>query len=294
MATELDQAYDHCQRIAKEHAKNFYYAFKTLPIGKRRAIYAAYAFCRLCDDIADDEMASEEKHRKFTATRRLLNDSTRGQSDSPVFTALEDAAKVFGIPREYFEEIIEGVEMDLVKTRFADFEELREYCYKVASVVGLICIEVFGYDDAKAKEYAVDLGLAMQITNILRDVKEDAQRGRVYLPLDEIERFGYSVEELMAGVVNEPFRRLMAHQARRARTYFDGGKRLLPLIDHDSRACPAVLHGVYGALLDRIEASGYEVFERRIRVSTPKKLMITARLWVGSLMPYLPLPLARR
>ncbi|MCH7625206.1 MAG: presqualene diphosphate synthase HpnD [Chloroflexi bacterium] len=294
MATELDQAYDHCQRIAKENAKNFYYAFKTLPSNKRRAIYATYAFCRLCDDIADEEMPLEEKDRQFAATRRMLDDSMRGNNDGPVFTALEDAARAFNIPREYFEEVIEGVEMDLKKTRFANFEELREYCHKVASVVGLVCIEVFGYDDPKAKEYAVDLGLAMQITNILRDVKEDAERGRVYLPLDEIERFGYSVEELMAGVVNEPFRRLMAHQAQRARAYFDSGSRLLPLIDQESRVCPAVLHGVYSALLDRIEASGFEVFERRIRVSTPRKVMITARHWVGGLMPSLPAPLARR
>ena len=294
MATELDQAYDHCQRIAKEHAKNFYYAFKTLPTDKRRAIYATYAFCRLCDDIADEEMALEEKGRRFAETRRLLDDSLRGNSDGPVFTALEDAANSFGIPEKYFEEVIEGVEMDLMKSRFADFEELRAYCYKVASVVGLVCIEVFGYKDPRAKEYAIDLGLAMQITNILRDVKEDAERDRVYLPLDEIERFGYSVEELMAGVVNEPFRRLMTHQAQRARAYFDSGKRLLPLIDQESRVCPAVLHGVYSALLDRIEASGFEVFERRIRVSTPKKLMITARHWAGGLMPSLPMPLARR
>ena len=294
MATELDQAYDHCQRIAKEHAKNFYYAFKTLPTVKRRAIYATYAFCRLCDDIADEEMPLEEKGRLFAATRRLLDDSMRGDNDGPVFTALEDAANAFGIPKEYFEEIIEGVEMDLTKTRFANFEELRAYCYKVASVVGLVCIEVFGYKDPRAKEYAIDLGLAMQITNILRDVKEDAERDRIYLPLDEIERFGYSVEDLMAGVVNEPFRRLMNHQASRARAYFDSGKRLLPLIDQESRVCPAVLHGVYGALLDRIESSGFEVFERRIRVSTPKKLMITARHWAGSLMPSLPMPLARR
>ena len=294
MATELDQAYDHCQRIAKEHARNFYYAFKTLPADKRRAIYATYAFCRLCDDIADEEMPLEEKNRQFAATRRLLDEGMRGNNDDPVFAALEDAANAFGIPKKYFEEIIEGVEMDLTKTRFANFEELREYCYKVASIVGLVCIEVFGYKDARAKEYAIDLGLAMQITNILRDVKEDAGRDRIYLPLDEIERFGYSVEELMAGVVNEPFRRLMAHQAQRARAYFKSGKRLLPLIDQDSRACPAVLHGVYSALLGRIEASGYEVFERRIRVSTPKKLMITAMLWAGSQMPSLSMPLARR
>lgn len=294
MATELELAYDHCQRIAKEHARNFYYAFRTLPPRKRRAIYAAYAFCRFCDDIADEDLPLEEKDRLFGQTRQLLAQSRNGGSSDPIFKAIQDAAQAFGIPYEYFEEVIEGVEMDLTKTRFANFEELRTYCYKVASIVGLICIEVFGYQDASAREYAIDLGLAMQLTNILRDIREDAERDRIYIPQDEMARFGYSEAELMNGIINDSFRNLMAYQAARARRYFDSGKRLFPLLPAESRACPAMLHAVYSGVLDRIEASGYDVFERRIGLSTHEKLFLMARLWTGSLMPSVALPTLKR
>ena len=289
MATELELAYDHCQRIAKEQAKNFYYAFRTLPPKKRRAIYAAYAFCRLCDDIADEDLPLDEKRRRFEQTRQRLADRHNGRADEPVFAALDDASTAFGIPEHYFEEVIRGVEIDLTLNRFQTFEELRAYCYGVASVVGLICVEVFGYEDPKAKDYAVDLGLAMQLTNILRDIKEDAERNRIYIPLDEMAQFGYSEAELMDGAVNDGFRELMTFQAARARRYFDSGVRLLPLLSPESRACPAVLHGVYSTVLDRIEASGFNVFEKRIGLSTPEKLLIMARLWAGSLIPAVPL-----
>ena len=221
-AAVLDSAYDHCQRVAKEHAKNFYYAFRTLPLHKRRAIYAAYAICRLWDDIADEDAPLSEKRRMFAETRRTLaatlscpsnnplslEGEGRGEGDidkpdstltphsspltPPEFIALADATTAFGIPGKYFDEILDGVESDLVKTRFADFSELRDYCYKVASVVGLICIEVFGYDDPSAEGYAVDMGIALQLTNILRDLSEDAERDRIYLPQDEMARFGYT------------------------------------------------------------------------------------------------------
>lgn len=289
MATEIELAYDHCQRIAKDQAKNFYYAFRTLPARKRRAIYAAYAFCRYCDDIADESLPVEEKQRQLAHTRQLLADSKKGAAREPVFAALEDASNEFGIPADYFEDVIDGVEMDLTWTRFRNFEELRTYCHKVASVVGLICIEVFGYKDPKAKEYAIDLGIAMQMTNIMRDIKEDAQRGRIYIPLDEMARFGYSEQDLMVGVVNDAFLDLMRFQSARARQYFASGRRLVPLLSPASRACPAVLHGVYSAILDRIESSGFNVFERRIGLSRPEKLFITAKLWAGSLIPSIPL-----
>ena len=289
MATELDLAYDYCQRIAKEQAKNFYYAFRTLPAKKRRAVYATYAFCRVCDDIADEDMPLNEKQHLFAQTRRRLAGSQDGGAQEPVFTALGDATHAFGIPTRYFEEVIEGVEMDLLQTRFQAFEELRGYCYKVASVVGLICIEVFGYKDPAAKEYAVDLGIAMQLTNILRDIKEDAERGRIYIPLDEMASFGYSEQDLVDGVINDAFQRLMRFQVARARRYFDSGRRLIPLLSHESRACPAVLHGVYSAVLDRIESSGFNIFERRIGLSKRQKLFLTARLWAENLIPTVPL-----
>ena len=176
MPTELDLAYEHCRRVARAQATNFYYAFRTLPRRQRRAIYAAYAFCRLCDDIADEEMPLEEKRRRFAETREMLRGSGTGGADSPVFVALGGASAEFGIPMGLFEEVIEGVEIDLVRSRFDTFDDLREYCYKVASVVGLICIEIFGYRDPNARKYAVDMGIALQLTNIMRDVKEDAER----------------------------------------------------------------------------------------------------------------------
>ena len=285
MATELDQAYEHCQRVAKHQAKNFYYAFRTLPRRKRRAIYAAYAFCRHCDDIVDEAGTATDKKGRLELTRRHLDQRDDDQAESQVFAALHDAARTFGIPADYFRQVVDGVEMDLTWTRFQTFEELRAYCYKVASVVGLICIEVFGYSDPKAREYATDLGIAMQLTNILRDVKEDADRGRIYIPIEDMESFGYSERELLGRVVDSRFRDLMRFQSERARSYFDSGRRLIPLVEADSRACPSVLHGVYSAILSRIESSGFNVFDERIGLSTGQKLLLAARLWAGTLLP---------
>ena len=206
MSTDLEQAYQHCQRVAKEHASNFYYAFRTLPAHKRRAIYSAYAYCRLCDDIADGDMPIEAKRKELNRVRQHLADAlspARPPAHSPEFHALGDAARTFNIPVRYFEEVIDGVESDLTKTRFADFSELRTYCYKVASVVGLICIEIFGYREPKAREYAVDMGIALQLTNIMRDLKEDAERDRIYIPQEDLDRFGYSEDNLMRGVVSD-------------------------------------------------------------------------------------------
>ena len=327
-AAVLDSAYDHCQRVAKEHAKNFYYAFRTLPPRKRRAIYAAYAICRLWDDIADDDTPLSEKRRMFAETRRTLAatlssdnplslegegwslprtrcggegdidepDSTLTPHSSPLtppeFIALADATTAFGIPAKYFDEILEGVESDLVKTRFADFAELRDYCYKVASVVGLICIEVFGYDDPSAEDYAVDMGIALQLTNILRDLDEDAERDRIYLPQDEMARFGYTDQDLKNRVVNEPFRSLMRYQAERARSYYARSRPLFDMVELESRTCLRVLHEAYAAILDRIEQSGFDVYSQRIGLSASEKLLITARLWLGSAA--LGIPLVRR
>ena len=174
--------------------------------------------------------------------------------------------------------------MDLTQTRYRTFDELRDYCYKVASVVGLISIEVFGYRDPAAREYAVDLGIAMQLTNILRDIKEDAQRGRVYIPLDELESFGYSERDLQGSVVNGAYRDLMRFQVDRARSYFASGRRLMPALPLNSRACPAVLAALYSAILDRIEAAGFDVFQERIGLTTKRKLLLTARVWATSLI----------
>ncbi len=283
--TELELAYADCRNITRREAKNFYYAFVTLSPDKRRAIYAAYAFCRHCDDSVDDAGSPEAKLAALSGLQANLDAAYRGTPATPVFLALSDAADRYAIPQEYFSEIIRGVESDLVKTRYQDFDELREYCYRVASVVGLVCLQIFQYRDAAAREYAVDLGLAMQLTNIMRDVREDWSMGRVYLPQEEMARFGYTEEQLGRGVHNEAFVELLRFQAQRARGYFRNGFRLLPYLSRRSRACPAALGAIYSRVLDRIEASGYDVLgERRIALSGGEKARIAARSWLTAML----------
>ena len=279
-------AYADCRSLTRREAKNFYYAFITLPKDKRKAIYAAYAFCRHCDDSVDEAASPEDKLSALASLQDSLEQAYRDRAPSPMFLALADAAARYDIPQGYFREIILGVESDLVKTRYHDFDELREYCYRVASVVGLVCLQIFQYpprDGPAVREGAVDLGLAMQLTNIMRDVREDWDMGRVYLPQDEMARFGYTEEDLRDGILNEAFAELLRFQAQRARGYFRSGFRLLPYLSRRSRACPAVLGAIYSRVLDRIEASGYDVLgERRIALSTGEKARITARAWLAS------------
>lgn len=282
----LEQSHAECRRIVREHARNFYYSFIALPRQKRRAIYAVYSFCRLCDDAVDEPSLSvDEKLHRLAEIRQLLKEASTTASTHPVFMALADAVARYRIPLRHFQEVVRGVEMDLTTRRYATFEELRTYCYRVASVVGLICVEIYGYREPKVRDYAVDLGLAMQLTNIVRDVQEDLERDRIYIPLDEMERFGYSEEELKAGVVNETFRHLMAFQAARARDYFHKGLRLLPYLSPRSRTSPAVLAALYEKILERIEARGFNVFDGRVGLSGREKYLLTAKTWLKSLLP---------
>lgn len=287
-SAELELAYADCRNITRREAKNFYYAVVTLPQEKRKAIYAAYSFCRQCDDSVDEAASPEAKLSALADLQVNLTLAYEGHPATPVFLALADTADRYDIPQEYFSEIIRGVESDLVKTRYQDFDELREYCYRVASVVGLVCLQIFQYppqDGAAAREYAVDLGLAMQLTNIVRDVREDWSMGRVYLPQDEMARFGYTEEQLAAGIRNDAFVELLRFQGQRARAYFRSGFRLLPYLSRRSRACPAALGAIYSRVLDRIEASGYDVLgERRIALSGSEKARIAARAWMASML----------
>ena len=285
ISTELDLAYAECRDITRREAKNFYYAFVTLPPDKRRAIYAAYAFCRHCDDSVDEAGSQKAKAAALAELQSDLDHAYGGQPASPVFMALSDAADRYAIPHEYFSEIIKGVESDLVKTRYSNFEELRQYCYRVASVVGLVCIQIFQYRDEAARKYAVDLGLAMQLTNIMRDVRQDWEMGRIYLPQDEMDSFGYTEEHLDAGVHNDAFVELLKFQGERARSYFRNGYQLLPYLSRRSRACPAALGAIYSRVLDRIEGSGYDVLgEHRIALSGGEKARIAAKAWISSLL----------
>jgi 15-cis-phytoene synthase len=280
---EVLHAYDFCRDLTKREAKNWYYGFISLPPEKRRAIYAAYAFSRECDDDSDTDGSLASKRAAIARTRERLDVAYSGQTDDPILLALGDAAHRYGIPRSYFDELIAGVEMDLEVNRYATFEDLRLYCYRVASIVGLICLQIFGYDDPRAPGFGADLGLALQLTNILRDVKEDADLGRIYLPRDDLDRFGYSEEELLAGVYNEPFRRLMAFEAERAWYFHNSGHRLLPLLDVRARACTATMQGIYREILQRIQAADYAVFDGRVSLSGRAKLGLTAGAWIQCL-----------
>ena len=283
MAAELERAYRECQQTTRRAAKNFYYAFLTLPPADRQAIYVVYSFCRYCDDAVDSETSADRQTAALHQLGAALTNSYAGQAETPVFLALADVARRYAIPEQYFREVLAGVESDLTTDRYRDFAELRQYCYRVAAVVGLICLQIFGYRDARAKDYAIDLGLAMQLTNICRDVKEDWEMGRVYLPQEELAQFGYTEAELAAGICNAAFGELMRFQVRRAREYFARGRELLPYLTPRSRACPAALGGIYGKVLDRIEAADYDVLHRRVQVSTAAKLRVMAQAWLGSI-----------
>ena len=283
--SELSAAYRHCQALTKREAKNFYYGFMLLPARQRRAIYAAYAFARECDDIVDAGLPVEEASERLAAQRELLDRCLAGSPQGPVFLALADAVRRYGIPHEYFYRLIEGVEADLTVSRYATFEDLKRYCYLVASIVGLISIEIFGYEGgAVARGHAADLGIALQLTNILRDVQEDLQRDRVYLPEDELVRFGYRADFLRQEVANEAFHKLMAFQVARAELYFEQGRSLLPYLPRRARACVSVMAGIYHTILEDISRRPETILRQRVSLGTGQKLALAGRELVRSLV----------
>lgn len=286
MRDGLHAAYEHCREITQQESSSFYYGFLLLPPEQRRAIYSAYAFARQCDDIADGDLPRGEAERALDATGEALERCLDGQPDGPVFEALAETMRRYDVPPQYFRDLTEGVRRDLTVSRYATFDELHSYCYLVASTVGLICIEIFGYSGGeRARGYAADLGIALQLTNILRDIAEDAGRGRVYLPQDELQWFGYSDAELMGGTATPAFRRLIAYQAYRARRYYASGRRLLELLPPRPRACVGVMAGVYSSILDEIERRPAVVFRRRVGPGTRRKLALAGRELVRSLVP---------
>jgi 15-cis-phytoene synthase len=282
---DLRAAYDECQAITRRAARNFYYAFVTLPKPRRRSIYAAYAFSRLADDIADGDADVASRSAALADLRLSLHTALAGAPDGAIMTALADSAKTYDIPESLFNDIIDGVEMDLTKSRYATFDELREYCYRVASAVGLVSIQIFGYTDPQAKAHAVDLGLAMQLTNIMRDVGEDIANDRIYLPQDELARFNVTEEQLRTGKVDANFTALMQFQAQRARSYFASSLALFPLLEPRSRGCATGLHQLYAKLLDRIESRAYDVFSQRVSLPAWQKLRLTFTLWLANAAP---------
>ncbi|MCU1251363.1 MAG: Phytoene synthase [Edaphobacter sp.] len=302
----LAEAYAVCRTIAQREAKNFYYSFRVLPEHKRNAMCAVYAFMRRADDISDDEAVSLPERREvmgrwleaWRAARRS------GVSDDPVFVALNDAQKRFAIPDALLEDLVRGTTMDLEESQpgvvtvtdttsteltgrtrtfqiYESFDGLYRYCYLVASVVGLVCIRIFGYRDPRAELLAEKTGVAFQLTNILRDVSEDAERGRIYLPLQDLEANQVSVERLVLAAQNKEkpgtVINLLALEASRAREFYASAEELLPMIHRDSRAALWVLVTIYRGLLEQIIARNYDVFSERVSVPTSKKLMVLAQ-----------------
>lgn len=297
---QLAAAYRTCTQIARRQAKNFYYAFLALPKAKRDAICAVYAFMRHADDISDDESRTRAQRRAdLDAWVDAWHRAAAGaETADPVFIALADARVRFGIPMDLLDQLVHGTAMDLDVAldekaaygeaqegrpwdTYATFEDLRRYCYYVASVVGLVCIRIFGYSDPRAEKLAEDTGVAFQLTNILRDVREDAERGRIYLPLEDLDRHNVRIQELATLrdgshlTLNQ--RELLEGLAKRAEDYYTSGRQLLPLISPDARPALWVLITIYHRLLRRIERRGFDVFSERVSVPLTTRLTILFR-----------------
>jgi phytoene synthase len=277
----LEDSYAHAGAVTRARAKNFYYTFLLLPRLRRRSIFAVYAFSRRADDAVDAAAergaGAQEVRLELDRLRALLGPNA---PDDPLGPALRDTMERFEIPRAPFDELLEGMEMDLQRTTYATFDELYLYCYRAASVVGLISIEIFGHTGDAVRQPAIDLGIAMQLTNILRDVREDLARGRIYLPAEDLTRFGYTADDLRAGVVDRRFRDLMAFEVERARAYFRAAEPLYGRILPESRYCPVLLQRFYSRILDRIEARGFDVISKRPSLPLREKLWIAGRTWL--------------
>ena len=273
---------------------NFYYSFLVLPQEKRHAIVTVWDFCRAVDD-ATDEVADDDAGRIGLEVARWRRELAAcydgGRPETPQGRALAPLVTRFHLPRSAFEALIDGVEMDIVPRTYERFDDLYEYCIRVASAVGLICLEIFGYSGPQARTYATDLGVALQLTNILRDVPEDLKRGRVYIPQAEMREFGCTVDDLRretesagGGVRSPEVKALLRHQARRARDYYRRADEALPRADARRLLAAEIMGAIYRAILRRIERSDYDVFTRRIRIPRPQRALIAAATWARALV----------
>ena len=278
---KLTISYQYCKDVSKVHAKTFYFASRFLPPEKRNACYSIYAFCRYIDDLVDKNifrsLNSEESLQKLAEAveewRRQLKALYKGEYiDHPIMIALKDTISKFGIPENLPNELIDGVNMDITKTRYENFEDLKIYCYKVASVVGLMTTHVFGFRNDEAFGYAVDLGIAMQMTNILRDIKEDSLQGRIYLPAEEMKMFGYTEDELMRQTQNSSFRELMEYQVKRAADYYDVADKGISMLERDSRVAVGLMSRNYRKILNVIKENDFNIFSKRVYVPIHRKL----------------------
>ncbi len=268
----LAESYAYCRRMTRARAKNFFYSFVLLSTEQRNAMCAMYAFMRYCDDLSDEPGANTAAMERW---RTSLQQALAGHVDGhALWPAFADAVRRYRIPHVYFSQMIEGVQSDLTPREVVTFEDLYRYCYRVASVVGLTTIHIFGFSDPRALELAEKCGIAFQLTNILRDVSEDAELGRVYLPAEDLERFAVRREELMGTERSDRFLRLMEFEADRARGYYEEARPLIGMVDRRSRSSLWVLIAIYSRLLDKIRASHFDVLQRRIALSTWEKVRI--------------------
>jgi 15-cis-phytoene synthase len=271
--------------FSQNRKSSFYYSFLILPRPKRDAIETIYAFCRFTDDIVDEAGDEKEKHALLLQWTEELKRSLYGVSRYSLLNRLAAIIHRFHIPIEHFYELIKGMEMDLRNTRYGTFIELEQYCYRAASTVGLICAEVFGYTNEKTKQYAINLGIALQLTNILRDIKADAKNGRIYLPLEDLRKFNYSEEELLNLTYNNRFVELMKFECERAHEYFRRAKACLAEEDKPLFTAARTMGNIYYLLLLRIERAHYNVFSKRIRLSSPLKIFVAMAMQLRKKFP---------
>ncbi|MDA0191413.1 MAG: presqualene diphosphate synthase HpnD [Proteobacteria bacterium] len=271
---------EYCQQKAAQSGSSFYYSFLFLPPPRRRAITALYAFCREVDDVVDECHDTQVAATKLAWWRQELARLYAGTPEHPVTRALQPVLAEFDLPQEQLLEIIDGMEMDLRQSRYLDFKALSLYCYRVASVVGLLAAEIFGHTDRRTLKYAHDLGMAFQLTNIIRDVGEDARRGRIYLPIDELQRFGVPAADILNARESDNFRQLMAFQIERAEHYYRQAMEALPAVDRKAQRPGLVMAAIYRTLLDEIQRDGCRVLTQRTSLPPLRKLWIAWRTWI--------------
>ena len=283
MTSAEAQAY--CIELTKKSGSNFYYSFLFLPKARRNAMYTIYAFCKAVDSAVDEPPPGSDPKEELRRWRAELEEVYGGSPTWPIMISLAHHVKRISIPKAYFDELIKGVEMDLVTTRYRTFEELSLYCYRVASVVGLICLHVFGPTSAHAQDYAVDLGMAFQLTNILRDLGTDAEQGRIYLPQEDLAQFGYSETDLLQRHNNPQLRELVHFETKRARAYYAKAQAALdglPKSDRRALSVAEIMRAVYSRILERIDRPDHAVFGPRVRLSTSHRLALAAGVWFRS------------
>lgn len=271
------ESYAWCERLTRREAGNFYLAFRILPREQQRAMCALYAFMRITDDIADADGLAETKQTQLALWREQLHAAQEGQTSHPLHPALAHTLRNYAVPVRYLDEVIDGVTMDLDVVRYKKFDDLYRYCYHVASAVGLASIHIWGFRNEEALPMAESAGIAFQLTNILRDLAEDFARGRIYLPGEDLERFGYHEPELQQQIQNTPFRQLMEFEANRARDFYHRGEQLMGQLDPAGRAVFQVMLQTYRGLLERIVQLDYDVFTQRVRLSKWHKLWLACR-----------------